>query len=511
MSRPWKHPKTGIYHFRKAVPNDLKPLIKKREEKVPLGTKDPTEAKIKHAQVAAEVEMRWKALRAKPEPLSLKQIVALAGEAYREITDYVSDEPGPTATWDHVLRLHRQAREAGKLEAWIGPTVDGLLQRRGLRADDASRARLIEEVDKAVMQAAGQMRRHAEGDFRPDPEALRFPKWEVAGSPQKASTGSLRGLVEDWWKERQAVAKSEGGVAKLSTYESYRNTMRRFVAVLGHDDPSRVTVEDVIAFKDHRLGEVNPRTGRPISAKTIKDSDLSGLKAVFGWAVSGRRMAVNPAAGITIKLGKKRKLRPKGFTDAEARALLAAAWHLKRGKEQPKTFAAKRWAPWLCAYTGARIGEMVQLRKEDVRREGDLWAVNITPEANTVKTNEAREVILHPHLVELGFPEFVASSKAGYLFLTPAPDGGVRGPWRGIKNRVTEFVRTVVTDPNVKPNHGWRHRFKTIAIEVGIDKRVRDFIQGHAPETEGDDYGDVPIKGQAREMAKFPRYEIEDA
>lgn len=147
-------------------------------------------------------------------------------------------------------------------------------------------------------------------------------------------------LVEGWWKEQQ------GGGTKPSTYDSYRSTMRRLVTFLGHDDPGRVTTGDVIAFKDHRRAELNPRTGKPISAKTIKDNDLAGLRSIFGWAVDNRRMPANPAAGVTIKVKSKPKLLEGEFTDTEAKALLTAAWHLQSGpREFPTTFAAKRWTP----------------------------------------------------------------------------------------------------------------------------------------------------------------------
>lgn len=125
--------------------------------------------------------------------------------------------------------------------------------------------------------------------------------------------------------------------------------MAAFVSYLGHDDASRVTRDDVVGFKDHRLASTNPRNGRPISAKTVKDSDLAALKTVFGWAKANGRMNTNPAEGVTIKLGKPRKLRSKGFTDAEAKAVLNTALRLRRGQERPKTFAAKQWVPWLCA------------------------------------------------------------------------------------------------------------------------------------------------------------------
>ena len=66
MARPWKHPKTGIYWLRKRVPEDLRPILGKREEKRSLGTRDAAEAKRLHAQALAELEQRWANLRAPP-------------------------------------------------------------------------------------------------------------------------------------------------------------------------------------------------------------------------------------------------------------------------------------------------------------------------------------------------------------------------------------------------------------------------------------------------------------
>ena len=71
------------------------------------------------------------------------------------------------------------------------------------------------------------------------------------------------------------------------------------------------------------------------------------------------------------------------------------------------------------------------------RNQGEAghWVVRITPEAGTVKTNRAREVILHPQLVELGFPEFVKGVAQGPLFLTPGANGNVLSP-SGALNRL---------------------------------------------------------------------------
>jgi site-specific recombinase XerC len=134
--------------------------------------------------------------------------------------------------------------------------------------------------------------------------------------------------VAGWWAE----AKARG--LKPSTHESYRLSAAALIAFLHHEDAARVTPDDVLRFKDHRLAFVHPRTGRPISAKTVNNSDLAGLKAIFGWAVANRKLPTNPAAGITIKVGKPVKLRSKGFTDDEARAILTASLKHQPFKQQ---------------------------------------------------------------------------------------------------------------------------------------------------------------------------------
>jgi hypothetical protein len=67
MARPTKHPKTGMYQFRRAVPLDLQPLLGRREVKRSLETKDPDLARKRFAAVLAEVDAEWARLRGAPE------------------------------------------------------------------------------------------------------------------------------------------------------------------------------------------------------------------------------------------------------------------------------------------------------------------------------------------------------------------------------------------------------------------------------------------------------------
>ncbi|HEY1453095.1 MAG TPA: hypothetical protein VGF57_06500, partial [Roseiarcus sp.] len=279
---------------------------------------------------------------------------------------------------DEEVLADPDGNEPRPLERTFGRLIDRLLLSEGIRrVDPASREMLLTAFHRALKEAFEARQRNAGGDYRPDPNAVRFPEFEANAAPplptKQTPKVSLTSLLDDWQREAEKAGR------KPSTFESYGNTMASLVRFLGHDDASRVTPADILRFKDHRLATINPRTGRPISAKTVKDSDLAGLKTIFGWAVANLKLPSNPALGLTIKLSKPAKLRSKGFTDEEASAILSTASRLMQGPtERPWTFAAKRWVPWLCAYTGARVGEMVQLRKQDVTRNGEHWAIRVT-------------------------------------------------------------------------------------------------------------------------------------
>ncbi len=475
---------------------------------VSLRTRDPRESKERQTIVDAYLNGIWQALRDGPKRLTHKQVQALAGEAYRALVASFEDEPGSSEGWRQVVQLQAKAMAGGDSarERWFGPSVDQTLANHGLVVDADSRAALIDAVGQALSLAAVQIARNAEGDYTPDAVVNRYPALELPKETKPAKplpTGSqtITGLAEGWWREAKEAGRS------ISTYEAYSRAARLLSEFLGHDDARAVTEDDIIGFKDHRLAQ-------GVGLKTITAGDLPGLRQIFVWGIDNRKVSHNPAEGVKVAKVKTKRTRDPGFSDQEAVAILSHAFHHRRaGKASAHLSSAKRWIPWLCAYTGARVGEMAQLRKQDLRHEDGLWIITITPEAGTVKDGEFREVPLHGHLVDMGFPEFVATADAGYLFMKvlEPTEKAQRGAWRTTKKRVTDFVREIVTDAAVAPNHGWRHRFMTVGRELGIPKDVRFAITGHDSKDEGDDYGGTTNKAKAAALAKYPRYEVKDA
>jgi integrase len=178
--------------------------------------------------------------------------------------------------------------------------------------------------------------------------------------------------------------------------------------------------------------------------------------------------------------------------------------------------AAKRWVPWLLAYSGARPGEITQLRRSDVVQQDGVHGLRITPEAGTVKGGAARVVPLHEHLLSQGFLDFVASKQNGPLFHRPARDRETddamkqkKPRYAQARQRLAAWVREIgVDDPHLSPNHAWRHTFKQIAERHGISERMSDQITGHAPTTTGREYGRATLQDMAEALKRFPPYSV---
>ena len=100
------------------MPEELRALVGKREEKRTLGTKDPTEAKRLHAAALAELEAQWASLRAGPRTLSEREAHELAAPAYERWLATHRENPSEQTAWR--TDLHQLGRRI--------PTHDGRSQ-----------------------------------------------------------------------------------------------------------------------------------------------------------------------------------------------------------------------------------------------------------------------------------------------------------------------------------------------------------------------------------------------
>lgn len=518
MARPQRHPTTGIYQFRKRVPDHLIPIVGKREVKASLKTRDPKEAVIAHARMLAEIEARWRQLSVGLISLSQKQAVAMAGEIYREMVSTHDENPGEPRKrradmlidYAHlrpdlvrtVQMTNRDDLFALMVDHIKNRRNDGLIQnyldRHGYRLDEESTKLLKEAVATAVLQAKEHILRLSEGDYSPDPKAGRFPELDLTPKTQmKADSGKHRlvQIFEDYATEKEVAP---------GTRKRWKSIIVGIAAEV--PDARDLTRQWVIDYKDRLIKQ-------GLAPKTVQEANLAALKATCNWGVTNARLDTNPATGVSVSVPREIKTRPKHFTAEEARTILRATM-IPASKQTSKPMrAAYRWVPWLCAYTGARVGEITQLRKQDVQQHEGKWLIWVTPEAGTTKNKQSRCAALHDHLVEQGFLDFVSKAKSGPLFYNPGLHrGGTEGnpQYKKAGERLGTWVRELgVDDERISPNHAWRHLFKTKARSVHMDVGARNYMQGHAPGSEGEAYGEFEPHLLAHEINKLPRFAID--
>jgi len=137
---PWKNPRSKVYWFRRRVPAKYRTFGMPAEIKFSLGTTDLEEAKILCQEENLKLERQWRASLVGQQPTELThlQIVALAGEFYKETVAARRDEPGPPAEIERSLREHakRKRPPIGPLDPHLylkfGPEVQAFLQRKGI-------------------------------------------------------------------------------------------------------------------------------------------------------------------------------------------------------------------------------------------------------------------------------------------------------------------------------------------------------------------------------------------
>lgn len=505
MANPWKHPKTGVYYHRKRVPKDLAEAIGSKMVKSSLGTKDPAEARALFRERDLKVEARWAALRdgIRNGPIYLDdaQVEAIAGEIYAQYLarfGKVRTMAIPNGHWaflslacdaaDGTAPLHGKTREEALSHCDFVLTAK--LEEKSVQVDADTMYRLRVATNRSLKQACQLYFQQMEGDWRPDPDADRFPTWEAPPSKDGKKPDEL--LLDEVW-----VTISEKYAA--ATRKRFRPILDALMATAKKTDLRAVTSEDVELWMEITL------RSDAVTPRSFSRNNLAAVKSFFNKLKKAKKISTNPAADVMVDLGRRDKGRKmRGFHDQEAIKILEASLLPPPEKLQKHYAFARRWVPWLCAYTGARVNEITQARGCDIQFVDNFWCLLITPEAGTQKSQQKWLVPLHEHLIQQGFLSFAQSKKGKEPLFALKRTKGKTSPSELVGAHLAKWVRDLgIKDEDVAPNHGWRHRFKTDGRKF-IDDAMIDAITGHVPMTEGRKYGEYPPRTLGPEIANLP-------
>lgn len=491
MCSPKRPTNSKYYWIRKRVPDDLRPIVGKREIKKSLGTSDPREAKRIAITVCAEIDATLERAR-RSLTMGAAEIEALKGEYLRERLEAIvkeaqrnhwSTESFETATYPLVDSLeakipanleeldYEQARSAVMSE-WGQEAIEPILKRHNLNPSPGTRSRIGEEVFKAELEAY----RAAYAKVFYDPHWTP-PSYASASIDDSAT---VLELFNEYAKTAELAPRTVDG---WRTYITRANTYFKSKAA------AAVTKQDVRSFAEAlRQGDktANPN-GKPLSVKSINDNYLAALSAVYKWAIERERLEADPTKGVRLKERAREKLPIIAYKREEVATILAATRVIPGTRVKSETANVRRWVPWLCAFTGARVSEILWLRRSDVQETQGVHYISIRPDTEAGRgiktTSSIRNVPLHPAIVAEGFLEYWKALPVTEDYLFPGnwsdKDGDRTKP---PANRLRDWLKAQLPEANweqLSPNHSFRHWLIAECRRAKVDPDHAKVITGH--------------------------------
>ena len=480
----------AAYSLRRRVPMDLIPAYGGRKEIVrALGTNDFAEAKRIHARLWVELDEEFEERRAtlaidpaahiKRKLAEIRPLMARNANR-REPSDEEIERQIEQAQFTLLMSLEEEAeyerRELPRQQLLALLSVPNhllTLEQQALK-DLISDARF--DVEKAKSALA----------TRPDP--LQSPSPATPPPAQKAAglDKSFDDLLGGWERDRSPQPK---------TVAAHKAVAQWFVDRTRVTNVRLATADDVRTFRTRLIQEGQT----PANIRT----KLSRLRTLFGYACEEGIIDINPAANIKPPADKRPGKARLPWSADDLNMLFSGPVHAAGSRPVRGRGEAAYWLPLLALFSGARLEELAQLRRGDIREEayavdeetdGLAWCIDINtgPDGNNHVKNAGaiRLIPLHPTLIDLGFLKYAQSHSDPRALLFPdlKPNGDDRhgakwGEW------FSTYRRSIGLTDGRKVFHSLRHTFKDYCRGSKIEERVQRQLMGHAPVDVADTYG----------------------
>jgi len=214
--------------------------------------------------------------------------------------------------------------------------------------------------------------------------------------------------------------------------------------------------------------------------KTQHDK-LTAVKTLLNYAARDLEwIRKNPWEGLDIRYSRESKRNEWHADQVKAFFTLPLFTHYELPTQARAGKDAAYWIPLLGLYTGARVGELCQLRVTDVivRDDQAFISINDESEGSTVKTVAGiRKIPVHSELVRLGFLDYVQDVRSqGKDRLWPALKLDAK-PGRNFSNWFGIYrAKAPVAAPDF---HSFRHTVRSRMTNAKILPLVQDKITGH--------------------------------
>lgn len=563
----WLRPESRHIWFRLSVPTRYRGVAGKSIVQCSLGTSDRREASVLAARKRADLHAKWSAAAGETATPDIGSVQPLL----RQPLDRDLEVAATQAAFLNVLpKFEALCRSKGPLDtdAYTAQLENLRAQRfRLVRTRDSEASQLWERVaDRCIRDSGWDLPKGSEGyqsfvlmiaEAGIDALRVGIAKREgIAGEPTsmvvqaglkaRAEAAAPGESIIDLF-ERYAAQRLAEGRKRADTINQDRKVVEQFAAFVGTGRsvrsirPTEVRDwRDTVAALPPKYRSTKTYSGlsmaeaaakaRALGAKGVSSTtinkNLSVVSPFLAWCRTNSYADQNPCDGLFYDVAKGKNPRPP-FSPEQLRRIFASPLFKgfeRDGREhKPGTAKADDWRFWIplvCLFTGARIGEIAQLRLDDIQDEGGIPYLLIRDDearGQRTKSGHTRPCPIHSELRELGFLSFVERQRErcrqdGNEQLFPKLEPNERGQMGATPSR---FWRKYLGKIGVKDGadgfgaHSFRH---TMADRLRLAGYLDDEVEvalGHNQKTVTSGYGRVKQGTVSRmgimiESVKFP-------
>lgn len=540
-----------VYYFRTAVPKHLTGRFGRAEISVSLRTTSRPMARIRCHRISSAIEFLFDRLSTMPE-LTIEEInqrvrsyfqrCLNAGE--EQVNEFVADPAVDVETEimgiQPMIEKLRADMQLGKFAPSIVSDAKELVNPLIANGHSVD-LELVQYAQRAIARAQIEQLRvlgaKLAGDYHVAPNDPLFAGMMTNGLPplpgeeHSQETGPL---TFDRTAERYLGQKKAAWAPKTLQAVEYALQLaselfgpNRPITAYGTEDKKRL--RDVLASLPpnyRKLAAFEGMSANEVAAANLVGARLSPrsqqktlefVASFFQWALNEGYIEKIPGPGIKPIAAAKA---PPGharlpYSSAELGLIFASPVYSgcksRHRRSEPGKMLLRDgyyWVPLIALYSGMRLGEIVQLRTEDIKEVDGIWVFDISMEEGDqkqIKTAASyRLVPVHSKLIEIGLLSHAQKSKAGArLFddIKPGADGYMShnfSKWWGRYARQVGFARKKTAF------HSFRHNFKDAAVSASVPELCAKVLMGHADNSVHAGYGSgLPVKRLKLEIDKI--------
>ncbi|HAS4579142.1 TPA: tyrosine-type recombinase/integrase [Vibrio cholerae] len=480
-----------------------------------------------YLRVSQRAKQAQQAKQAHREHLKNESVtVSLRTESIREAkmrSDYLKDrlleQAGSFIDFNH---MRETLKEIAKAELVRRPKVEWYYRGSIIVAQEAlQEAQTVEQV-RFIQSYADIMKKGLQSDTEGLLSIIDSNDSEVSSEQSKHSKHSEPKEHKEHKESLTIDGLIDNYIAdKISSGEWMESTKEKKGAKLQH----LKTIFEACSLKDKPIDKLTRndllevRTAlinRGLKTLTV-NGYMQDIRAIFNNAEALGLIGKSPAVKLNIKDRDIKE--PKALTESEVIALIDYFKHgyfteARRSKKTLEGMKYLKWVPQIAAITGARLNEILQLRKGDIRQSanGLCWYIDINDRGDNVVKNKSSNRIVplvngaYGFDLELFLSEVVNTCNDDLDNIFRLKNSERTKNTSRIIHQINEYRKN---RPNSVPEnltmHSLRHTMATLCLNKKMPESFAKEILGHTQSITYGLYGSagVDVETMYEEMVKL--------